>query len=125
MGKTGVSTAAIAAGVIAAAGAAAAGYYFYGSKDAQKHRKAAVAWAGDMRKEIQKEAKRLRSLDMTVMHDVIDRVSGAYEEARKVDPAEIRKAAEELKQNWKKLRGEVAGRAKKAAPKRATAKKRR
>lgn len=106
---SGVPAAAIVAGVLAATGAAAAGYYFYGAKDAKKHRKAAVVWAQDMRKEIQKEAKRVRSLDMSVMHDVIDRISGAYAEARKVDPAEIRRAADELKGNWKKLRGEVDG----------------
>jgi hypothetical protein len=121
----GMPAAAIAAGVAAAAGAAAAGYYFYGTKHAKKHRTAAAKWAGKMKNDVIREAKKVRALNEDVMHGVVDRVAAMYE-ARQIDPAELRAMTSELKKNWKKVRAETGGIAKKIAPakKRAAKKKR-
>jgi len=104
----GIQPTAIAAGVLAAGAAAAAGYYFYGSKKAAAHRKDAAKWADDMKTEIVREAKRIQKLDQTVIHNIVDRIAGAYGDG-KIDPAALTAAASELKENWKRVRGEVTG----------------
>ena len=117
----GITPTAVAAGVLAAGAAAAAGYYFYGAKHAKKHRADAVKWAHDLKSDVVKEAKRIQKLDETVVHGVIDRIAGAYENG-KATAEEVRAATDELKKNWKKLRGEATSRGAKR-PAKKTAKK--
>lgn len=123
----GLPVGAIAAGVLAAGAAAAAGYYFYGTKNAKQHRKDAVKWAHDMKREIIKEAKRFQGLGEDVMHDAIDRVAKRYLGSG-ADDASVAELVKELKANWRKVRSEATGTAraprakrsgKKAAKKRA------
>jgi hypothetical protein len=80
--------------------AAAAGYYFYASKGAKKHRKIAAAWATKMKKEVMKEAKLLEKESPRAFATIVDRVAKTYEAARKVDAADVKRAAKELKENW-------------------------
>lgn len=115
--KAGVPVAGVAAGVAAAAAAAGAAYYFYGSKKAKAHRRKAAAWAGGFKRDVVREARKLQKLDDTVMHEIVDRVAGTYRAAKAVDPKELMDAANELKDNWQRLRAELrstGGRAKKA-----------
>lgn len=121
--ENGVPGAAIAAGVLAAGAAAAAGYYFYGAKNATKHRKAAVKWAHDMKRDVMREAKRVKGLGEDVMNATIDRVASSYTD--RVNSPELTAVVDEMKKNWRKLRDETTGgapSAKKVA-KRAPAKK--
>lgn len=121
--KRKVPAAGIAAGVVAATAAAGAAYYFYGAKGAKRHRAAAAKWAGGMKREVVKEAKKIQKLDDKVMHGIIDRVAGTYRAARSVDPEEIRQAAMELKKNWQKIRAELTPRSSKKVGKKRPAKK--
>ena len=105
--KTKVELGAGALAVAAAAGAA--GYYFYGSKDAKKHRKAASAWAKGMKRDVVKEAKKLKKLDQKAMAAIVDKAAAMYEGARSVDRKDLRAAAAELKRNWQALKGEAQG----------------
>ncbi len=105
--KKKVPVAGIAAGAAAAAAAAGAAYYFYGAKGAKKHRTAAAKWAAGMKRDVVREAKKLQKLDDKVIHGVIDRVAGTYRAAQAIDPGEIRRAAGELKANWKKIQAEM------------------
>ncbi|HRH24516.1 MAG TPA: hypothetical protein PK109_02925 [Candidatus Paceibacterota bacterium] len=107
--KKGIPAAGIAAGVVAAGAAAGAAYYFYGAKGAKQHRAKARKWAGAMKREVIKEAKMIQKLDDKVIHGVIDRVANTYRAAKSVNPEEIREAAMELKNNWKKIQAEMKG----------------
>jgi len=116
-----VPAGAIAAGVLAAGAAAAAGYYFYGAKHATQHRKTAVKWAHDLKRDVAREAKRLEGLGEDVMHDAVDRVANSYAKQSGVDPKQLSEAVSELKKNWRRLRNETLGKKKTVAKK--TAKK--
>ncbi len=130
-GHTGEMAAGIGAGVLAAAAAAGAGYYFYGSRDASKHRRKAAKWADHMKKEVVKEAKVLRKLDQKAIALIVDRAAKSYEGMRNVKREDLMLAAHELKQNWKEIEKELkdaagkSGKAVKKAAKTATRSSRR
>lgn len=105
---TGKIAAEVGAGLVAAGvAAAAAGYYFYGSDSAKKHRKVTVKWANDMKKEVIKETKRLKSATPKAFAVIVDRVSKTYQGARAIDIAEVKRAAKELKANWETVQHEA------------------
>lgn len=121
--KAGNTAMKIGAGVLAAGAAAAAGYYFYGSKSAKKHRKIAAKWANDMKKEVVKEAKRLEKTDPKEFAAIIDRVAKTYRSVRSVDAADVKRAASELKANWKMLARETKSTVRKGVSRAKAAKK--
>jgi hypothetical protein len=126
----GMLAAEIGAGVLAAA-AAGAGYYFYGTKGAKKHRKAASNWAVGMQKDVIKQAKKVQKLDQKAIAAIVDSASIAYQGAKNVSSADLAQAAKELKQNWKVIAAELstagkdAGKAAKKVAKTATGSARR
>lgn len=114
----------IGAGLVAAGAAAVAGYYFYGSKDAKKHRKIAAKWATDMKKEVVQEAKRLEKVSPGEFAAIVDRVAKTYQVARKVNAADVKRAAKELKENWSVIQHETKRTVRKTASRaKATVKK--
>lgn len=115
----------IGAGVLAAVAAAgAAGYYFYGSKDAKKHRSATAKWATGLKKDVIREAKKLKKLDEAAMAAIVDNAAKAYKGMQNVTPADLKAAVSELKGNWAEVRKELSrtGVAKKPAAKKAVKK---
>jgi hypothetical protein len=115
--KAGLGLAALAA----AGAAAAAGYYFYASENAPKHRKIAAKWAGDMKRDVIKEAKKLQKIDKAAIMKIVNQAQAAYaKNGPKIDKAALVKAASELKKHWDEIRDEITP-AKPAAKK--TAKK--
>lgn len=109
---------------LAAAGAAAAGYYFYGDKNAKKHRQAATKWARSMKADVVAEAKKLKKLDRAAMIAVVNKATQAYQQAKNVDKDDLKAAAAELKKNWRMVEAEIRNAvAKKPAPKKAAPKK--
>lgn len=115
----------IGAGVLAAVAAAgAAGYYFYGSKDAKKHRSATARWATGLKKDVIREAKKLKKLDEAAMAAIVDNAAKAYKGMQNVTPADLKAAVSELKGNWAEVRKELSrtGVAKKPAAKKAVKK---
>lgn len=112
----------IGAGMLAAAAAAGAGYYFYADKNAKKHRQSASKWAQGMKKEVMKEAKKIKKLDKKAVAAIVDKVSAMYQGVRSVDSKHLRAAAAELKRNWKEVGREIAG-AKMTVTRKGTAKK--
>lgn len=97
----------IGAGIIAAGAAVAAGYYFYGAKDAKRHRAAATKWAKGLKDDVVTEAKKLQKLDRRAVGSIVDNAAAAYVGARNVDVGELKRAAQELKANWKELEREL------------------
>lgn len=123
-GKKGMSTlekAELGAGVIAAVAAAgAAGYYFYGAKDAQKHRNATKKWAKGLKNDVVREAKKLKDLDEKAMAAIVDSAAKAYKGLDDVTPGDLRLAVAELKGNWEQVKKELrrtGGKAKTSAKK--------
>lgn len=110
MAKKKTSPGKVAAGIsagLAAAGAAAASYYFYGSTQAKKHRKIVAKWANDMKNEVIREAKRLDEINPRDFARVVDTITDTYHGARSIDAADLKRAANELKSNWKMVRREI------------------
>lgn len=109
--KKGMSTlekAELGAGVLAAvAAASAAGYYFYGSKDAKKHRNATAKWAKGLKNDVVREAKKLKDLDEKAMAAIVDNAAKAYKGLDDVTPGDLRAAVAELKGNWENVRKEL------------------
>ena len=98
---------ALAAGA-AALGAAAAGYYFYGSKDAEKHRKQVASWSTSFKKQVMRELEHTKKFDRATITAAIDRALAVYEGLRAVDTAALWKAAQELKEHWQDVAKEFA-----------------
>ena len=92
----------------AAAGVAAVGYYFYSGKNAKKHRQVVSKWAGDFKRDVVRQAKELKNLDRAALAGIVDGVAKAYEGVRTLDRKDLSRAAAELKDNWQKLREELA-----------------
>jgi len=97
----------VGAGLVAAGATVAAGYYFYGSKKATEHRKIVARWATDMKKEVVREAGRLKRTGPETFAALVDRVAGTIQEARAVDKNEVARAAKELKANWDQVQRET------------------
>ncbi|MDP2665334.1 MAG: hypothetical protein Q8P23_01640 [bacterium] len=105
----------IGAGLLAAGAAAAAGYYFYGSKRAKKHRKIAAKWASGMKNEVIREAKSLKKINPKDFAKVVDTVAGTYRGVRSINAADLKRAANELKANWKMVEREIGTTGRKSA----------
>jgi uncharacterized protein HemX len=86
----------VGAGIIAASAVAAAGYYFYGSKDAKKHRGDATKWAKDMKDEILQETEKLKKLKPEDFAKVVDVVAGTYAQSKQT-LKEVKKAVKKTK----------------------------
>ncbi|KND47285.1 MAG: hypothetical protein AB199_02560 [Parcubacteria bacterium C7867-004] len=131
---TKMQAAELGAGVLAAVAAAgAAGYYFYGSKNAKKHRSATSKWAKGLKADVVREAKKLKDLDEKAMAVIVENAAKAYKNAKDVTPADLKAAVDELKGNWQsvqkelrrtgsKAKSSVKKTVKKAAPKKAAKK---
>jgi hypothetical protein len=108
-----VELGAAAAAAVAAAGAA--GYWFYGSRDAKKHRSATAKWAKNLQKDVVKEAKKLKDLDEKAVAAIVDQAAKAYKGLDDVTPGDLRAAVSELKGNWEQVRKELRSTAKKSS----------
>lgn len=111
----------IAAGLAAAA---AAGYYFYGSKNAKKHRGAAVKWANDLKKDVLRQARGLKNLTAEEYAALVEKVAATYRDAKNIDREDLARAAQELISNWDKVKKELRTAANKGKAKAKTAGKR-
>jgi len=100
---------------IAAAAAAGAGYYFYGSKSAAANRKKASGWAVKLHAEVKKGALKLKKFDQKAYATIVDEATKAYHSVKSIDKKELASVAKELKQNWKRVEGELSRTAKTGA----------
>ena len=93
---------------IAAAAAAGAGYFFFGSKQAAKHRAKAAGWSRKLHSEVVSKAKKLKKLDEKAIRTIVDQSTRAYEKVKSIDRSDLEGAAKELKANWKHISAELA-----------------
>lgn len=97
---------AVGAGLAAAAAAVAAGYYFFG-KNGKRHRGKAVKWAGEMKKEVIRQAKGMGTMTADDFGKVVETVAATYKGMKSVDLKEVGRAANELKSNWQSIKREL------------------
>lgn len=83
----------IGAGV-AAVGAGA--YYLFGPKG-KKHQKKASAWAAEMKREVEKELKKMKGVTKPLYQDVVDAIAKTYSKKYKNYSGEINAFAKKLK----------------------------
>jgi uncharacterized protein HemX len=107
---------AVGAGLLAAVAAGAAGYYFYGDKNAKKHRASASKWTKDMKQDVLREVKKLKKIDQKSIASIIDTATKAYANIESVTTEDLRKAGAELKKHWKEIEKETLITSKKVAP---------
>ena len=81
---------------------AAATYFFLGPNGA-KHQKDAKAWATNMKKEVIKQLKVARDVTKPVYDQIIDSIAAEYRKAKDVDPEEVSKLVQELKERWEAI----------------------
>lgn len=100
--KNGVSVGkvtAIGAGV-AAVGAGA--YYLLGPKGKQ-HQKKVKTWMAEMKMEVKKELKKVKSVTEPFYHNVVDVITATYGQQYKEHAGEINAFAKKLKGEWKNV----------------------
>ena len=97
----------IATGLAAASAAAAIGYYFYASTQAKQHRQVVATWAHTMKKDVIREARRLKNITPQEFAKIVDTVASTYEGIRSISAEDLKRAAHELKSNVKMVRDEI------------------
>lgn len=104
-----------AAATAAAAGVAAGAYYLYGSKDAKEHRKAVAKWAGAAKREVEREAKKLKdaALNEKNYKAIVKEVSSRYKTLKNLDPKEVAAFVAAVSADWQKLSKKATKAAKK------------
>lgn len=111
VGKKGMSAleaAEIGAGVLAAVAAAgAATYYFYGTKNAKKHRHAASVWAKGLKRDALKQVKNLKKVDAKSVAQAVEKAAATYRGMKGVADTDVNMAVRELQKNWTTLQKEL------------------
>ena len=79
---------------VAAIGAGA--YYLFGPKGKQ-HQKKASAWAAEMKREVEKEIKKVKSVTEPLYQDTVDVIAKTYSKKYKNYSGEINAFAKKLK----------------------------
>ncbi len=121
--SAGVSTGAVVgvgAAAAAAAAAAAGAYWFYGAKDAAKHRKTAKSWMLKARAEtmeaVEMAVEKLGEIDKEKYMEIVDATLKRYSGMAGVTPAEVAAMTKDLKAAWQHMN--AASRTAKGAGKR-------
>lgn len=94
-------------GLAAAAATAAGAFYAFGGKKGAKNRHKVVKWAGDLKKDVVKQAKKVKKLDEQAYHAIVDEVANAYHAIQDIDPDHVMAAAGELKDGFAHVRKEL------------------
>jgi hypothetical protein len=94
----------IGAGLAALAAATAAGaYYFYGSKDANKHRKQMKGWAIKARGEVVERLENMKNMTEESYDKAVGQVMDKYKKVKSINPAEVAALAQDLRRHWKNI----------------------
>ncbi len=111
--------------IAAAMAAAAAGaYYFYGHKDATKHRRSMKSWMVKAKGDVMEKMEGLKEISHESYNEIVDQVITKYKKLKNSSPKELAALALELKGHWDKISAEAKKSLPKTKAKRAPAKKR-
>lgn len=101
MKKNAKMAAGIGAGVLTAAALTAAAAYLLSDKKTMRRAK---AWAQKARKEVAKNVKATRKMSEKEYARIVDKATKHYAQLHEVTAPELRRAATDLKAEWKRLR---------------------
>jgi len=101
---------AVGVGLGLAAAAGAAGYYFYGAKDAAKHRAKTAKWAKGFEADVMKHVKKAKNMDEKAYRAIVAEVSKAYETVKGVDKKDLARAEAGKRSSEKGREGGKEGR---------------
>lgn len=101
------AAAAVGVGAAAAAAAAVGAYWFYGSKDAAKHRKTARSWMlkarGDVLSAVETAVKKAGEIDKATYMNIVDGVLKRYAKSAGITSAEILQMTRDMRQAWQHM----------------------
>jgi len=122
-----ISTGAVVGAAAAAAAAAAGAFWFYGAKDAAKHRKSARSWMLKARAEaleaVEGVIEKLGDIDKATYLQIVDGIIKRYSGVAGVTSAEVAQMTKDLKGAWQHmLRARSKGKAFKSKAKKAAKK---
>lgn len=97
----------VGAAAAAAAAAAAGAYWFYGAKDAARHRKSARSWMLRARAEtmeaVEAAVEKIGSIDKDTYLKIVDATIKRYSSMAGVTPAEVAAMTKDLKAAWQHM----------------------
>ena len=114
-------------GAAAATGAALAGaYYYYGSENAERHRKQLREWANKAERDIVGEAKKLKKHALTNQNisAIITEVARRYEKTKDLNPEDVREFIARMQGNWQTVKKAFTTEAKRGKQRKVTSRKR-
>ncbi|MFA6353332.1 MAG: hypothetical protein WCW93_00110 [Candidatus Paceibacterota bacterium] len=98
--KKGLSGGKIIAGVAGMAALGAGAYYFLGPK-AKAHQKKAKILVEKMKKEVEKEIKKVKEVTPALYYKAIDVVASNYAKQYKLHEKDVKAIADKMKNEWK------------------------
>ena len=110
----------IGVGLTAAAVAAAGAYFLYGSKDAEKNRKAVKSWALKAKADVLEKLEDTKKMTRAEYQEVVHAAAAAYAGAKNATKKDLKAFTEEMMEHWDTLEQTVAK--KKAATKKTATK---
>lgn len=119
----------VGVGLTAAAVAAAGAYFLYGSKDAQKNRKAVKSWMLKAKAEVLEKLEDAKEMSQEEYEELIASVAGAYAGLKSASKVDVSAFKKEMLEHWKAIeksampKKKAAKKAVKKAAKKAPAKK--
>jgi uncharacterized protein YpuA (DUF1002 family) len=94
----------IGVGVTATMLAAVGGYFLYGAKEAKTNRKKVGSWMLKAKAEVLEGIENAKELTEQDYDKLVDDVMKGYKAARKASVKELAEFANEMKNNWKKIK---------------------
>ena len=102
----------------------AAGAYFFLGPDGKKHQKKMRGWMVRMKGEVLEKLEDAKDVSEPVYNDIVDTVARANAVAGKIPKNEIMALAQDLKKQWKTIRGgSLPKQAKRSTSKKSSSKK--
>ncbi len=88
---------------LAALAAAAGAYYFYGSKEAKKHRGQMKAWTVKAKADVMEQMEKMKELSQQGYEEAVSQVMDKYKKLQSASPKELDHLTKELKSHWKDI----------------------
>lgn len=112
--STSTSGAATILGGLAVA-AAIGGYFIYNNKNTQTKIKKVKGWALKAKGEVLEKVEKLREVNETSYHGIVDGVLSRYQKLSNIDASEIIQISKELKSHWKSIQKDLKDGSKKVS----------
>ncbi len=92
-------------------------HLLFNTEKGKKSLKHIKSWAFKMKGELLEKVEKVKDIDETTYHKIIDELSGKYQKIKGMTVEEIAEITKELKSNWKKITNEAKKTSSTAKPK--------